>query len=183
MNENALETYEHNGHTIQIDFDPEPTDPREWDNLGTMVHWHNRYVLGDRGLESDEREAMERGGFPLLERYMRMVKGAVAILPLSIYDHSGVSMWVGAPYSDSYRGWDSSFIGFIYTTKEAIAEIGSPEDAVEEILRGEVEDYNKFLTGQIFGYRVFDENEEEIDSCWGFFDEKDAKAEAEAIAA
>ena len=29
-------------------FDPEPTSPREGDNLGTMVCWHSRYNLGDK---------------------------------------------------------------------------------------------------------------------------------------
>lgn len=176
----VVEAYEHKDKTINIVFDPEPQSPREWDNLGEMVHWHDRYILGDRKLEDDEYRAMSRGGFPLLQRYMRMCKGAVSVLPLSIYDHSMVSMWVGRPYTDSYRGWDSSFIGFIYTTKEAIEKMGTPEDRVEKVLRAEVEDFNSYLTGQIFGFEILDKDGHEEDSCFGFYSAEDAKQEAES---
>ena len=33
--------------TARIELDPEPPNPREWDNLGTMVCLHQRHSLGD----------------------------------------------------------------------------------------------------------------------------------------
>ena len=35
------------GYTIAIDYDSDPSNPREWDNFGTMVCFHRRYALGD----------------------------------------------------------------------------------------------------------------------------------------
>jgi hypothetical protein len=32
---------------IRVCNDPDPENPRQWDNLGTMTCWHSRYVLGD----------------------------------------------------------------------------------------------------------------------------------------
>jgi len=35
------ETIDYKGHTIEIGFDPDPQDPREWDcHLGTMICNH-----------------------------------------------------------------------------------------------------------------------------------------------
>jgi hypothetical protein len=35
-------------YRLKIEQDNDPSSPRdEWDNLGTMVCWHNRYTLGD----------------------------------------------------------------------------------------------------------------------------------------
>jgi len=39
---------EYKGFTINIQLDNDPQDPREWDNLGTMVCFHKRYSLGDK---------------------------------------------------------------------------------------------------------------------------------------
>lgn len=35
------------GFRAVIEHDVEPTSPRDWDNLGTMICWHPRYTLGD----------------------------------------------------------------------------------------------------------------------------------------
>lgn len=34
-------------HRVKIVPDSDPTSPRDWDNLGTMVCWHRNYNLGD----------------------------------------------------------------------------------------------------------------------------------------
>jgi len=49
---------EYRGCTIKIEQEEftEHHDPRDWDNVGTMVCWHNRYKLGDEqpSLDPDE---------------------------------------------------------------------------------------------------------------------------------
>ena len=42
---------------------------------------------------------------------------------------------------------------------------------VEEVLKAEVKVFDKYLTGQVYGYVIEDEEEEHVDSCWGFYDE------------
>jgi hypothetical protein len=67
-------------------------------------------------------------------------------------------------------------------TKEKAKELFNPityelfEEEAKEHLRSEVNTYDEYLTGQVYGYRVYkvDEegNEEEdecIEGCWGFF--------------
>jgi len=44
--------------SYKIEIEPHlgPMDPREWDNLATMVCWHRRYNLGDEQPEEDPEE-------------------------------------------------------------------------------------------------------------------------------
>jgi hypothetical protein len=97
------------------------------------------------------------------------LSGAV-VLPLYLYDHSGITMSTGS-FNDP---WDSGQVGYIYVTKKEIETLGWPADKVEEYLKGSVEDYDNYLTGNVWGYVVEDYDEKEGcwddgDSCWGFY--------------
>lgn len=94
--------------------------------------------------------------------------GQFAILPLYLYDHSGITMSTGS-FSCP---WDSGQVGWIYADAEMIEkEYGkvTPETLgkAKEVLEAEVLTYDYYLTGQCYGFQLF-EGEEEIDSCWGF---------------
>jgi hypothetical protein len=153
------------GRVLEIYQDDCPESPREfWDNLGTMVCWHRRYNLGDK--QADPEEAAE------------MVKGAVC-LPLYLYDHSGITMRC-APFSCP---WDSGQVGWIFVSKERIRQefgkCGKSEiEKAKEILRGEVETYDLYLTGDVYFFRLVKPatcatcghtEPEVLDSCGGFY--------------
>jgi len=36
--------------------DSDPINPREWDNVGSMICWHSRYNLGDTHNYTDSME-------------------------------------------------------------------------------------------------------------------------------
>ncbi len=55
----ALETMDYKGTTIEIHRDEFGYSPREDDNLGTMVCFHRRYVLGDEQPTGDSKEWLE----------------------------------------------------------------------------------------------------------------------------
>lgn len=143
--------------------------PREWDNLGIMVAFHRRYNLGDK---TDLKESMFEG-WDDLEEYLRRKEGAEVILPLYLLDHGGISIST-TPFS---CGWDSGRVGFIYATREKIFEeyptchrlTKKLRERVASQLREEVKVYDMYLTGDVWGYRVIDDDDEEIDSCWGMF--------------
>jgi hypothetical protein len=175
-----VERFKHRGLKVRIRSEEEPWNPREWDNVGTMIVRHPRYIFGDRDFYSDEAEAMHRG-WDFFRRYMRLTQGATVVLPLSIYDHSGVSMWVGTPYTDSYRSWDSSFVGAIVAFKEDIEKMGTPEDRVEEVLRAEVKDYNAYLTGDIYEVSIY-KGKKRIETIGGFIGLNEAREEGKAMA-
>ena len=56
----------------------------------------------------------------VLEKQVKELK-AVIILPLYLYDHSGIAIKVGSFICKAVHAeWDSGKIGFIYATKEDI---------------------------------------------------------------
>lgn len=179
----AVESYEHEGVPIQIYQDDSPGDtPRDWSNVGTMVCWHRRYDLGDRQPEDAEKRALERGGFPLLERYLGIFHGATTVIKLGLLDHSGISMYAGG--GDHWcdpGGWDSGTVGFIFDTTEGRDECGTTIEFVDAVLRQEIAVYDQYLRGDVYGYVVADGTEDE-ESCWGFYGMEDVESEAKAIA-
>jgi hypothetical protein len=107
----------------------------------------------------------------LLEPYLEW-------LPLWVYEHGGITMSCGDrsyPYNDR---WDSSCAGWIVMSKDsvmdnlAVTEENWRTKAIE-CMRGEVELYDHWLTGNVYGYTLLEETAPdewtEVDSCWGFY--------------
>ena len=97
--------------------------------------------------------------------------GTVFILPLFLYDHSGLAMSTGSFIGRAVHAeWDSGQVGFIYATEESAEKQFGRKATKEEILadlEGEVKNYDDYLQDNCWGYRVFRDGIEE-DSCWGF---------------
>lgn len=120
--------------------------------------------------------------------YLKQERGATVILPLFLLDHSGLSIRAGANRGSFDRrnrfvgdeaGWDTSSVGVIFDTKETREETGAPLDSIEQQLRNEVEEYDSFLRGEVYGFIVAEDTWVE-ESCWGFLgDIKYAREEAE----
>lgn len=168
------ETYERNGLTVTISVDEDPESPREWDNLGKMICSHRSYNLGDEQFNADDYD-----GWDGLRTYLIEERNAKILLPLNLFDHSGISMSVG----DS-RGWDNGQVGFIYATQEDIdKEFDGDRIKATQCLRGEVETYDQYLTGDIYGYSVDNpKNGENIDSLWGLYGYDEAERAANETA-
>lgn len=94
--------------------------------------------------------------------------GKFVILPLYLYDHSGITMNT----TGFSCPWDSGQVGWIYADADCIKkEYGkvTPEtiNKARTVMNGEVETYDYYLTGQCYGFQLF-EGDVETDSCWGF---------------
>jgi hypothetical protein len=177
----TIERFEVGDLVVRIVPDESPTDPREGDNIATLVCWHRSYNLGDRKPTATEEDALRRGGFALLSRYMRRFCGVKYLVPLSLYDHSGLHMWVGGgPHAFDAQGWDSGTVGFAYVDAKQVALVGASvetdEDA-EQVVQAEVDEYTQWLEGDVYGYVITQKHcddddcphAEVVDSCWGFF--------------
>lgn len=188
----VLETEEYKGVKINIYSHDDPDSPREWDNIGTMVCWHRSYNLGDvqgkkeygdpedflaklAGVdyEDEESELSKLGGKELIDALLKEVEKTHLIMPLFLYDHSGISMSTsnaGYPFTCE---WDSGQVGWIYVTHEKlIKEYGEDlEHALKagaDYLEGEVETYTTYLEGEVYGYMIEDDGDE-FGGCWGFY--------------
>jgi hypothetical protein len=228
----SVERYHHKGYVIVIDREEDPMNPREeFDNAGKMVCWYSKYGLGDKHNHSSPEDFMRElamevdpsvesridwwentgcnnhsdqfVGERVKEIITDTIEKKIIILPLFLYDHSGITMNT----SGFSCGWDSGQVGYIYITrKQAVEEWGKKlctKKVVEratKYLEGEVETYDQFLTGEVYGYRVlapllpgdiedgdnpqdeeFDDLREEISSCWGFFGYDETKEDSETV--
>jgi hypothetical protein len=160
------------GNVLEVYQDIDPSSPREWDNLGIMVIGHSRYSFGDKdtGVPLDQFESWDE-----IKWYIEGTLRAIACLPIYMYDHSGITINT----TGFSCGWDSGQVGFIFTTQKKLDEMGLTlnndeewEDFVQRIekyLVGEVETMDQYVTGDVYGFTVKDEEGTDINSCSGFF--------------
>jgi hypothetical protein len=156
---------------------------------GEGFHYKSEYKRAMRDLHDEYASKLQEE----LEKYY-------VVLPLYLYDHSGITMSTGA-FSCP---WDSGRVGFIYISHDtANKEFGGDlfQDKTswndektkrcKEILKNDVEVYDQYITGDVYGFEMqklvyefeqpADENIdpedddlpwEDGDSCWGFFGDK-----------
>lgn len=160
---------------VKVLRDEDPMSPLEWDNLGVMACWHRRYNLGHVQPKESPQEWLKENA----------PKGSI-VLPLYLYDHSGITISTGA-FSCP---WDSGQVGYIVATPAKIREcymVKRITKAIREkataVLKQEVQTYDDFITGNVWGYTIESVKncescgqktcgDDEIpvdDSCWGFF--------------
>lgn len=180
----AVKEFKKDNEVLKIFYDFDAQNPREdRDNFGTMVCWHRRYILGDKhnlnnpddfwlSLAGDiigdagKAEQMSRG------KLEEAVSKKVIVLPLYLYDHSGLALRT-VPFSCP---WDSGQVGWVYVTKEKVREeydvkkvTRKIREKVERVIKSEIEEFEYYLNGEVYGFEIEDEKGSTVDSCWGFF--------------
>lgn len=121
--------------------------------------------------------------------------GEIVIQPISMYEHSGISIWLGGYAGHPDAQWDCGTLGFAYITK-ATAEEEMPnfsektwKEWANQVMKDEMKEYAAYVSGQVYGYMIEALNDDEgcDDSCWDYYDEscmlKDAKANIDAYVA
>ncbi len=105
---------------IEIERDPDPQDPAEWDSMGKIAYLaSSRYKLGTEALSQEQMREIEVG-----------INDETLIgLPVYAYVHGDVSLST-EPHSCP---WDSGLSGYIYCTAEMEEEEGD-KDAVLALL-------------------------------------------------
>jgi hypothetical protein len=161
---------------LRIIRDEDPISPREWDNVGTIVARHWRYNLGDDN--APEIDWSDFDCWEAVEQHLRDEYGATVVLPVYLYDHSGLALST-TPFTCR---WDSGRVGAIYATADSVASIlgNADVEAVREALRAEVEEYNRYVEGDVWGFVVQDPWGHVVDSCFGFYDKDDAENQGQA---
>lgn len=175
---------------LSIKRDIDPQSPRDWDNLGTISYNHSRYNLGDEKISdpidwladmldfSEERvrriaDRLESDYYSnrVLEDLEAEFSRNCIALPVYLYDHSGITINTTG-FSCS---WDSGKVGYIWVSKEDIKkEYGwnritkQREEKIKTYLEGEIETFDQYLTGDVYGFE-FEDDEGNEDGCWGFY--------------
>ena len=158
-------------YTLGVERDDWPDNPRNWDNLCTIVCWHDRYNLGDEHSFDDVDEFLERMCYEVLHKEgdeidrlnsldkLKMLKESNLILikEINMYDHSGITVSTSSSYPYNDR-WDSGTVGFIYVTKKTLFEECGDiteknwKERGDQYLEGEMETYDQYLRGDVYGF-------------------------------
>ena len=159
----VLETTEYKNHTIEIFQDEDPINPRENDNICEFHIAHRNYAFGDKNhndLESIEQSKKEAK------------RNNDIILPLYMYDHGGITISL-SPFSCP---WDSGQVGIVIIRRKKMLEEFSAKifhkslkQKAMEIAKAEVKELDQYVRGDVYGYKVIDKEDKEVESCWGWY--------------
>lgn len=156
----VIEQLVHNNRKIEIVVDPDPPDPREWDNPTIIVSWVRRESIGD--LEIPRQSFRE-----IVKSYLHKDR-IVAILPLYAYIHSGIRVRTEAFDCP----WDSGQAGWALITESKVEEFALKDCSKEQLLdiiRTDVDIYDAFLNGNCYGWQIIGFGGEVLNSCWGYW--------------
>lgn len=186
---NEIERFIHAGRTVVIYYDEMAESPRKaFSQTATLVCWHRRADLGDKQVRNAispkdiVREALASG-----DRIL-------AILPLYLYQHSGMTMRC-TPFGDTF---DSGQVGWGYVSRSSAITMGCVGTYIdhetketktydkayfEQTIRDEVAEYDLYLKGECYEYAVLDDDGDVLESCCGYYgDIKYVREEAKTAA-
>ena len=202
---------EYKGFKIEIHQDDDPMNPVEdYDMLGKQVYWHRRMNLGHCWKETERNSPEEwlechiEGHYDTYEHWEKCYSRKMGyfpwlvqefekenlVIPVHAYERGGITISA----SGRRAGWDSfdsGQLGFVYVSHEDIKKEYKVSrltkkvlERAEKCLIAEVEEYDHYLCGEVYGFRIIDTvSEDELDSCWGFIgDYKYALEEAKSRA-
>lgn len=168
-----VKTITYKDHTISIHYDSDAESPRTWDNLTEFHCSHNRYSLGDKNFNYPT-------GQDCISAAQEAEKNGDIVLPLYMYDHSGITISL-SPFSCP---WDSGQVGFVIIRRQKMLQEFNSKRFTQflkkralYIAEAEVETYDQYLRGEVYGYKV----DPSGDSCWGFYGLEDCLAEAKSV--
>ncbi len=172
---------------ISIYYDEDAESSREWDNLGTMVGYCKNYKLYDKKLTTAGNTGSLKNDFIEYLNDQDLNLDDIIYLPVYAYIHSGIGLSTdNSSYPFNCR-WDSGQVGYIYVTTEKALKTYSYNgmtnkfvNVIKVDLINEIEVFNYYLSGNIFGFTIHNEHSDEIDSCWGFYGSPEDTAIPEA---
>jgi len=143
--------------------------PRKaYENMGEILYLSSRYTLGDKQASSEEIEAVE-------------ADPENVCIPVYAYIHGGITISTG---SFSCK-WDSGKSGVIYASRDSIRKFFGRKrlskktlERAVKVLEWEISQYNMYLQGDCYGYIILDDENREIESCYGFIGMKEVEEAA-----
>lgn len=146
--------------TAVLEYDELCQGPEEFGMLGKIYYLNkSRYRLGTVPVSSEKMDEIS----------LKIQQGELFGLPVYAYVHSGVAL-ATTPFS---CGFDSGLSGFIACSHEDVANwygAEMPKDEIIEVLRNEVEEFSKFLAGDVYVVKILVDGEEKdvVGGYYGF---------------
>lgn len=186
LRRDAVHEEEYKGYTILIihDDDGHGSNPRDNDGNAAMITWERDYNSPDDNNEGWGKYD-QGGAFDFLDFLKKRRQERHSADPGILYawlDRNGYdgSIVIRARDEDDPRDLHRAD-GVIFATYEMIREwydakrlTADHKRRAQEGFAGEVEDYSNWAIGNIYGYVVTDDSDENHDSCWGYIGDYDA---------
>lgn len=110
------------------------------------------------------------------DEIIEVIRQKFIIMPLYLYDHSIQSISTGSFIGRAHHAeWDSGQVGWVYVSKADVRKEYSVKritkkvlDRAVKVLEAEVEIFDQYLRGDIYGFVIEDKEGNHLDSCWGF---------------
>lgn len=162
-------------YVLELVQDECPISPREDPSaeISMMVCFHKRYNIGDEhSYTPDDFKGWEDMGKQLTKEHRPL-----AILPVYLYDHSGLTI-ATKPFGCH---WDSGQIGYIFVSRDTyLTNFGNGTNRITRsmrahaarIIKGDIDVYDKYITGDVWGFNLTittPDGKETEDSCGGFY--------------
>ena len=171
------------------------------DDEGKKYEYTIKHSWGDSTYHIDAEQPEDCIAAEMAEDFSTMEKlelaaasGKFVWQPISIYDHSGLSIWLGGTAGHVDARWDCSTVGFAYVEECTAEKNRIPDDKYKtwqewanHIMEAEMKVYDNYISGECYGWTSYDEDENVIDSCGGYLGRdnieemfKDAQGEIDA---
>jgi hypothetical protein len=154
--------------SVEIYHDTDSESPRLWSPMTKFVMIHKRYDLpneidfkfNDYALWDDVRD--------------ELWKDYNWVFPVYMLDHGGTRLSL-YPFENK---WDSGRVGFICLSESDVFSnfaLGTDwDEKARQVAEAELEEYDNWMSGNVFGFRLFEEtNEIECNQQWGFIGNHD----------
>lgn len=168
-------------NTLKIVKDDTSSNPREeFDNLCFMNFEHRRYNLGDENIKEVllDKLGLSYSDLNNRELIQKAKKQGVIFhsMPVYMYEHGNIALSL-KPF---HCPWDSGQLGEIFVFTDDVKNEFSVKrfgkkiktDILEKIIKNmvsEIETYSQYLSGDVYGFQIVDEDDNIIDSCYGFY--------------
>lgn len=160
--------HEYKGFTICVEQDRDSESPDTWDSEGMfLVSFHDDLWI----VRDDIKKVKDLEG---LDQY--------EIFNVKLYDHSGISLALTEsaegqqyPFTDQ---WDvSSNCVFVLIGRNAQPWAETSQEAAQSI----IDEWNTYLSGDVYGYEIRDSSGGVLESCWGIYGNDVALKEAKEM--
>ena len=170
-------------YELKIEQDDDPMNPRtEWDNITTMVCFHNRYNLGDK----TDYKSSNFDSWTELKEQIESDHKVLMIKPLYLYDHSGITIST-SPFGCNF---DSGQIGWVFINEKQWKlmmgeDTNINDEKLNDIIDSDIKTYDQYLTGEVYSYSIYEietcslghTHKNVVESCGGYYDEEDCREE------
>jgi len=153
---NPIDEFMRSGISVRIELDEPCESPDDWgDEDLFLVAFHEDFTVSRTGYDRERAvEVLTNGG-----------DDDHFAFGLEAYIHSGVVLALSGegPFPD--RRWDVSQLGIVLASREDFKTRENAKRASRDLLTT----WNMYLSGEVYGYVLTDEDGKPIDSCWQIY--------------